>query len=126
LGYPDFIKRLSSLIEDAAEREAFSAEALRLVPHSEAGPPVPPPAKSTAFISAPPATQKLGPTPQLAASRVAPIEPSAQRSALPSAPRLVSPADPTAPVLPASVATDPAAKAKKSVMYRGRKIEVDE
>src|SRR6185369_11693432 len=53
-GYPDFVKRLSGLIEDAAERDVFSAEALRLVPHTEAPPPVPPLAKPAALVSAPP------------------------------------------------------------------------
>jgi len=124
--FPDFVRRLSSLIEDAAEREAFSAEALRLVPHSEVAPPVPPPAKSTAFTSTPP-TQKLVPpvAPQFAASLVAPVAASAQRSALPVPPR-AAPADLTATPLPGERASDPTAKAKKFVMYRGRKIEVDE
>ncbi len=124
--YPDFVKRLSGLIEDAAEREAFSAEALRLVPHVEVGPPVPPPAKTAALVSAPPATQKIVPpaAPHSAASPAA-AGPSAQRSALPTPPRPAA-ADLTPNPLAGNPATDPVAKAKKFVMYRGRKIEVDE
>ncbi len=123
-GYPDFVKRLSTLIEDAAERELFSSEALRLVPHTEAGPPVPPPVKSVAFVNAPPSTQKLAPP--SAPMPVTPVALSAQRSALPTPPRLQPPAELVATPLPGATATDPAAKAKKSVLYRGRKIEVDE
>ncbi|MEI9940874.1 MAG: serine/threonine-protein kinase [Pseudomonadota bacterium] len=116
-GYPDFVKRLSTLIEDVAEREAFSVDALRLVPHTEATPPVPPPAKSSAFVSAPPATQKLVPlvAPQLAANLGAPVA----RPVEPAADLSVTPRPGTAPA-------DPVTKTKKSVMYRGRKIEVDE
>ncbi|MEI9952986.1 MAG: protein kinase [Pseudomonadota bacterium] len=123
--YPDFVKRLSALIEDAAEREAFSVEALRLVPHTEAAPPVPP--KSTALVSAPPSTHKLIPpaAPQGAPNLLAPVASSAMRSALPTPPRPPA-TDLTATPLPGTAATDPAAKAKKSVLYRGRKIEVDE
>lgn len=95
--YPDFVKRLSALIEDSAEREAFSGDALRLVPPVEPGPPIPPPARAAAFVSVPPATQKLVP----------PVTPQ------------------NAPTAPAP-APEPAAKAKQLVMYRGRKIEVDE
>jgi serine/threonine protein kinase len=126
LGYPDFVKRLSSLIEDAAEREAFSADALRLVPRSEAAPPVPPKAKPAAFVSAPPVTQKFAPpsAQQLAANLVAPVASSVQRSVLPVPPP-AAPSNLTLTPL-TGTATDPAAKAKKFVMYRGRKIEVDE
>ncbi|HEY3256377.1 MAG TPA: protein kinase [Polyangiaceae bacterium] len=127
--YPEFVKRLSSLIEDAADREAFAAEALRLVPHSEVSPPVPPAAKSAGLVSAPPVTQKLAPpvAPQFAPNLMAPVAPSAQRSAMPAPPRAVPPsADLTATPLPGAAPADPAAKPKKSVMYRGRKIEVDE
>jgi eukaryotic-like serine/threonine-protein kinase len=125
--YPEFVRRLSSLIEDAQERESFSVEALRLVPHSEAAPPVPPPAKSTAFTSAPP-TQRLVPpvAPQLVASLIAPVAASAQRSALPTPARAAPPVDLTTAPLPGAAVTTPPAKAKKFVMYRGRKIEVDE
>jgi serine/threonine protein kinase len=127
--YSDFVKRLSSLIEDAAEREAFSADALRLVPYAEVAPPVPPPARVAALVSAPPSTQKLVPPAgaAIAPKLVAPVAPSAQRSALPTPPRALPPsADLTATPVPGAAATDPAAKAKKSVLYRGRKIEVDE
>ena len=125
-GYPDFVKRLSGLIEDAAEREAFSTEALRLVPHAEPAAPVPPPAKSAALASAPPATRRFVPpaAPQFAATPAV-AAPSAQRSALPTPPRPAA-ADLTPNPLSGGPATDPAAKAKKFVMYRGRKIEVDE
>jgi len=124
--YPDFVKRLSALIEDAAEREEFVADALRLVPPIEAAPPTPPQAKSPALISAPPSIQKLVPlvAPPTAPNLVAPVAPSAQRSALPIPPRPA--AEPTSTPLPDAVAADPAGKAKKFVMYRGRKVEVDE
>ena len=123
--YPDFVKRLSTLIEDAAEREAFAAEALRLVPPIEAAPPTPPQAKPAALVSAPPSLQKFTPlvAPQSAPNLVAPVASSAQRSALPVPPRPAG-ADPTATPLPGT--SDPAGKAKKFVMYRGRKVEVDE
>ncbi|HKO50339.1 MAG TPA: protein kinase [Polyangiaceae bacterium] len=124
--YPDFVKRLSSLIDDAAEREAFSADALRLVAHTEAAPPVRP----AAFVSAPPSTQKLVPqqlAPPLSALLVAPVAPPAQRSAPPALSRAVpSMVELTPAPLPVGGTTDALAKAKKSVMYRGRKIEVDE
>ena len=123
------MRRLSTLIEDTAEREAFLAEALKLAPYAEAGPPVPPPVKSAAFVSAPPAPQKPvpAPVPQLTPNLAAPGAPSAQRSALPGPPRPMQPAtDMTATPLPGAAPADPAAKGKKSVMYRGRKIEVDE
>ena len=124
--YPDFVRRLATLIEEASEREAFTADGLRLVPQIEAAPPVPPPAKAAALVSAPPSTQKLvspvasQPAPQRAAAAA----PAAQRSALPVPPRPPS-ADLTATPL-AAPAADPITKTKKFVMYRGRKIEVDE
>jgi len=96
------VKRLSTLIDDAAERQSFTAEALRLVPPIESAPPVPPTAKSAALASAPPPTKRLVPP-------VAPKPLVADAKAPPMAP-----------------APDPNAKAKNFVMYRGRKIEVDE
>jgi len=125
--YPDFVKRLSALIEDTSEREAFSAEALRLVPSIEAAPPTPPQSKAAGLISAPPATQKLVPpvAAQSAPNLVAPVASSAPRSALPVPPRPAG-ADLTATPLQVTATSDQAGKAKKFVMYRGRKIEVDE
>ncbi|HEY0466106.1 MAG TPA: hypothetical protein VGC79_17975, partial [Polyangiaceae bacterium] len=126
--YPEFVKRLSTLIEEASEREAFAVEALRLVPSVEAAPPMPPAAKAAALVSTPPATQKLVPPPvsaQNAPNLLAPLAPTAQRSALPVPPRPAS-VDLTATPLPAPLATEPVTKVKKYVMYRGRKIEVDE
>lgn len=122
--YPEFVKRLSALIEDASERESFSTDALRLVPQVEAAPPVPPTAKA-ALVTAPPPTQKLVPpvAPQPAAI-TSPAGPSAQRSGLPVPPRSPA-ADPSA-TTPKAPAADASAKPKKFVMYRGRKIEVDE
>jgi len=124
--YPDFVRRLATLIEEASEREAFTADGLRLVPQIEAAPPVPPPAKAAALVSAPPSTQKLvSPVAsQPAPPRAAAAAPAAQRSALPVPPRPPS-ADLTATPL-AAPAADPITKTKKFVMYRGRKIEVDE
>jgi serine/threonine-protein kinase len=124
--YPDFVRRLATLIEEASEREAFTAEGLRLVPQIEAAPPVPPPAKAAALVSAPPSTQKfVSPVAsQPAQPRAAAPAPAAQRSALPVPPRPPS-ADLTATPLTAP-APDPITKTKKFVMYRGRKIEVDE
>jgi len=125
--FPEFVKRLSVLIEELPEREAFLAEALRLVPPVEGAPPVPPPPKSSAFVSAPPSAQRLVPpvAPQ-PPSLVAPVAPaSAQRPALPEPPRPQAPAPQAAPPAVAAPA-DSTVKAKKSVMYRGRKIEVDE
>jgi serine/threonine-protein kinase len=130
--YPDFVKRLASLIEDATERDAFCADALRLVPQAEAArpaPPAPPAQKSAALVSAPPETQKLVPAlaPPGAASPVAAAAPPALRSAQPAPSPLRSPAtELPATQLPSTLATEPAAKAKKFVMYRGRKVEVDE
>jgi eukaryotic-like serine/threonine-protein kinase len=122
--YPEFVKRLSSLIEDAAEREAFTVEALRLVPHGEAAPPVPPLAKPAPFSSDLPATQKFAAPRalQFTAGLVAPVASPAQRSTLPVPPRAAPAADP----LPGIASADATAKAKSFVMYRGRKIETDE
>jgi serine/threonine-protein kinase len=100
--YPDFVKRLSALIDDAAERQSFSSEALRLVPLLEPAPPVPPSAKSAALATAPPPTKRLVP---------------------PVAPKPLAPEAKPTPIAPAP---DPTTKAKNFVMYRGRKIEVDE
>lgn len=102
LGFPDFVKRLSALIDDTAERQAFSSQALKLVPSAELGPPVPPTAKAAALATAPPPTKRLVP---------------------PVAPTPVA-ADAKAPSV--ALAPEPNAKAKNVVMYRGRKIEVDE
>lgn len=125
--YPDFVRRLSALIEEVAEREAFVAEALRLVPQVDPAPPVPPSPKSSAFVSAPPSVQKLvPPIAPLPPSLVAPVAPaSVQRSALPAPPRPQTPTEHETPPA-AAIATDASVKTKKSVMYRGRKIEVDE
>jgi len=124
--YPDFVKRLAQLIEDATEREAFLVDALRLV-QTEAAPPVPLAAKPTVLVAAPPPTQKLAPAvPALTPNPVAAIAPPAQRPgpAAPPRPRSAT-TDPVIP-LPSAAAADPAGKTKKFVMYRGRKIEVDE
>jgi len=102
--YPEFVKRLSLLIDDPAERQSFSSEALRLVPPVEAAPPVPPTAKSAALTSAPPPTKRLIP---------------------PVAPKPIT-ADAKLPQTAPAPAPEPNAKAKNFVMYRGRKIEVDE
>ena len=129
LAYPEFVKRLSSLIEDAAEREAFSTEALRLVPKAEAAPPVPPPLRSAALLAARPAIPNLAPpaVPQISANLRAPIAPSAQGSPLSGPRRPLQPAiGLSAPAPLIADATELAVKTKKFVMYRGRKIEVDE
>ena len=125
--YPDFVRRLATLIEEASEREAFTAEALRLVPPLEAAPPIPPAAKAAGLVSASPSTQKLVPpvASQPAPTRPAPAAAPAQRSALPVPPRPPS-ADLTATPLAAEAPPEPVTKIKKFVMYRGRKIEVDE
>jgi len=121
--YPEFVRRLSALIETAHESDAFSAEALRLVPAPESAPPVPP-GKSAAHVSSAPATQKLGPKAPPSAL-AAPVPAFAQRPALPVPPRPVATDSSHTPLAP-TAATDAAAKTKKFVMYRGRKIEVDE
>ncbi|HET7544806.1 MAG TPA: serine/threonine-protein kinase [Polyangiaceae bacterium] len=115
-GYPEFVKRLSGLIEDTRERAEFFSDALRLVPQPESAPPLPPISK-TAVTAAPPATrQPLAPS----APQSAPAQP-APRAAMPIPPR---PAGATPS--PANPGGDSSAKAKKFVVYRGRKIEVDE
>jgi len=127
-GYPDFVKRLAPLIDDAAEREAFLVEGLQLVPQAEVAP-VPATAKSAALVSAPPSTQKLAQplVAPVAANPLAAALPSAQRSPQPAPPRPRSTAiDPDVTPPPRGTGTEPAGKAKKFVMYRGRKIEVDE
>ena len=116
-GYPEFVKRMATLIEDAGERQAFIADGLALVP-SEASLPMPPGVRSSSpQVSAPLAPQKLVP----------PVAPSAQRSALPGHPP-PRPQSPNAHGEPAAAPAppEPAVKPKKFVMYRGRKIEVDE
>jgi len=125
--YPDFVRRLSTLIEDASERDAFSVEALHLLPPVETAAPVPPPVKSAAFMSAPPSTQKLVPAvaQQTSPPLLAPVATPAQRAALPIPPRPAV-ADPTSTPLQSKASTEPGTKPKKFVMYRGRKIEVDE
>ena len=102
LAFPEFVKRLSALIDETAERQAFSSQALRLVPSVESAPPVPPTAKSAALATAPPPTKRLVP--------------------------LVMPKPVAADLQPSPVASapEPSSKAKNVVMYRGRKIEVDE
>jgi len=125
--YPEFVRRLSALIEEASEREAFTAEALPLVPPVESAAPVPPPIKSAAFMSAPPSTQKLAPiaAQQIGPPLLAPVATPAQRAALPIPPRPAA-ADPTSTPLQSKSPTESGTKPKKFVMYRGRKIEVDE
>jgi len=126
--YPDFVRWLSTLIEDSTDREEFLIGALRLVPHSEGTPPVPPSAKSAGFASAPLSAPRLSlpeasrPGPE----HVAPVASAAPRSALPAPPRPAPPVELASPSLPSPGATEPTTKAKKSVLYRGRKIEVDE
>ncbi|HYQ26975.1 MAG TPA: serine/threonine-protein kinase, partial [Polyangiaceae bacterium] len=124
-GYPDFVKRLSTLIEATPERNTFLTEALRLVPPIESARPVPP-AKSVAYVPAPPPTLKFAPpvaSPNASAFAAAgPV--AAQRAGLPVPPRA-----PAAEGSGALLAPSPAAEAtktKKFVTYRGRKIEVDE
>jgi len=132
-GYPDFVQRMATLLEDAAEREAFVEEALRLVPQLEPLSPPPAISKAPAMTSALPATQRIVPplSPQPLVPPVAP--PAAQRAAMSGAPAPRPPA-PTPGAAPAPApeqpsrpdAAAPGAKPKKFVMYRGRKIEVDE
>ncbi len=124
-GYPEFVQRMATLLEDSAERESFVNDALRLVPQVSPLAPVPPVSRSPAMASAQPATQRIVP-PFAAQPLVPPVAPSAaQRPAVSAAPR-----PPPAPAAEASSQPDaaavPSAKPKKFVMYRGRKIEVDE
>lgn len=109
--YADFVKRLAALIEDERERDAFVADALQLTPQLDTAPPVPPHAPS------------LPHPPQALVPPVAPAAVAAQRS-MPSPPRPPTAAAPAA--APPAPAVEAAAKPKKFVMYRGRKIEVDE
>lgn len=127
-GYPEFVKRMASLIEDAAERDAFIGEALQLMPPIDAGLPVPPMARGVA--SGPPATQQrpaMPSMPQPPQVLVPPVAPAAQRS-MPSPPRPPASSAVSPPAASSPAAAEPLApaKAKKFVMYRGRKIEVDE
>ncbi len=117
--YPDFVRRMATLLEDSAEREAFVTEALLLV-----APATPPISKPAAMVSAPPATQRIAAPAPVQQALVPPVAPAAaQRSALP-APAPPRPPATSQPEVPH--AAEPAAKPKKFVMYRGRKIEVDE
>lgn len=110
--YPEFVKRMAGLIEEARDRDAFIAEALALIPQQEPSPPVPPASKSAAFIASA-VSQPL--VPPLASP---PIAPSAPTAAL-TPPTLRA-------ALPLPVTVEPLPKTKKFVMYRGRKIEVDD
>jgi len=121
LVYPEFVRRLSVLIEDEAEREAFSLAALRLVPPFESALPVPPTARSAAAAGSLPPTQRI--VPPAGAPLVPPVAPAATRAALPIPPR---PAAPDPQPGASGAAAEGGEKAKKFVMYRGRKIEVDE
>lgn len=104
--YPDFVRRMASLLEDGSERDAFINDALLLV-----APPLPS-AEPASMASAAPPTQRI----------VAPQAhvPDAARSAAPTPPR------PPAPSQPEITIAEPVTKLKKFVMYRGRKIEVDD
>ncbi len=123
-GYPEFVKRLAALIEDAGERDGFVEQALQITPPLEGVPIQPPPAARSGMLPTPPVPQRTGlPVPQ--ASLTPP-----QRSAPPAPPAPPRPQAPlAAPDLessPAPEAAAPVLKPKKFVVYRGRKIEVDE
>ncbi len=125
--YPEFVKRLAALIEDGAERDSFTESAQQLVPRLDSAPPVPPPVKSGTLASA----QSNVPA--------RPVPPARQVALAPPPPRVPAPA-PTpprpqpvpqhafesGPSVDAPAAPGPEGKAKKYVVYRGRKIEVDE
>ncbi|HEY1537742.1 MAG TPA: hypothetical protein VGF76_27165, partial [Polyangiaceae bacterium] len=105
--YAEFVRRLAVLIEDSVERDNFADDALRLVPHVDTAPlaaPAPPAAKS-AMLSPPQRTATPAPTPR------------------PQSAPTSADSSPTIEVLPVP---EPAVKAKKFVIYRGSKIEVDE
>jgi hypothetical protein len=123
--YPDFVRRLAALIEDATERDSFVEDGLRLVPRAEPVLPVPPPAKTDTLASAPPLVpQRSVP----AAPPQASFAPSPPRSAAPSPPRPPTPAPPppsavdSAPSIEVTHA-EPEPKVKKYIVYRGSKIE---
>jgi len=107
--FPDFVHRMATLLEDGAERDAFVDDALLLVARPPSPVPEPP-----VMVSAPPATHRIAPP-------LVPPVAAMQRAALPSPPRPPSALRPEP-----TPAAEPAAKPKKVVLYRGRKIEVDE
>ncbi len=125
--YPEFVKRLGALIEDAAERDGFVEQALQITPPLDGVPSHQPAAARSGMLPTPPVPQRLG-TPAPQTSLTPP-----QRSAPPAPPRPQTPAQPlsspnldSAPTIEVAPAVEPPGKAKKFVVYRGRKIEVDE
>lgn len=115
--YPDFVRRLASLIEDSAERDSFVDDALGLVPRADSAP-LPPSAPSP-------------PSPAPSAVKSGRLLLTPQRSGAPAPPPRPQPPQPpsspdASPIIEVLPAVEPAPKPKKYVIYRGSKIEVDE
>lgn len=110
-GYPDFVRRMATLLDPGVDRDSFVEDALLLV--APLTPAVP---LSAPVASAPSATRRIVPplVPPVASA-------AAQRAPLPAPPR-----PPAASQPEFSPAAEPGIKPKKVVLYRGRKIEVDE